>query len=80
MEYGKNKVIDFPTLEAKDIDVKIKQVSEKGAVALLYKDARVDMKLLDQVVGMTNWKSTYREIKGNLYCEVSIYDFEKKEW
>ena len=80
MEYQKGMDIKFPALGAGDIDVKIKQVGKGGSVALLYKDARVDMKLLDQIVGSTNWKSTYQEIKGNLYCTVSIYDHEKKEW
>ena len=28
--------------------------------------------LLDEVVGHDNWQTNYREIKGNLYCDISI--------
>ena len=35
--------LNFPTLTADQIEVKIKQCSEKGAVALLYKTARTDI-------------------------------------
>jgi hypothetical protein len=71
---------EFPPLEAEDIEVKIKQVGEKGAVALLYKTARTDMNMLDKIVGPTNWRDDYREIKGNLYCQIDIWDDDKKQW
>lgn len=76
----KNGRLVFPTINPNEIDVKIKQVGEKGSVALLYKDARVDMRMLDEEVGAMNWRSSYREVKGNLYCEISIYDPEKNQW
>ena len=63
---------DFPLLTADQIEVKVKQVSAKGAVLLLYKTARTDMELLDKVVGPMNWAVDYREIKGNLYCGIGI--------
>lgn len=62
----------IPLLKASDIEVKIKQVGKKGAVALLYKTARVDMAILDEVFGAMNWQVDYREIKGNLYCGIGI--------
>ena len=70
----------FRLLTADDIEVKVKQVSAKGAVLLLYKTARTDMDILDETVGAENWKDDYKEIKGNLYCTISIYDKEKSEW
>lgn len=70
----------FRLLTADDIEVKVKQVSAKGAVLLLYKTARTDMDILDETVGAENWKDDYKEIKGNLYCAISIYDKEKSEW
>lgn len=72
--------LKFPLLTADDIEVKVKKVTSKGAIALLYKTARVDMNILDKAVGPMNWKCSYREVKGNLYCEISIYDPDKKEW
>lgn len=64
--------IDFPLLTAEQIDVKVKQVTAKGAVALLYKTARVDMDVLDEVVGPEKWTCDYKEIKGNLFCGIGI--------
>lgn len=72
--------LNFPTLTADQIEVKIKQCGEKGAVALLYKTARTDMDMLDKVVGPMNWQRTQEEIKGNLYCTISIWDAEKQRW
>lgn len=63
---------NFPLLTADQIEVKVKQVTAKGAVLLLYKTARTDMELLDNVVGPMNWAVDYREIKGNLYCGIGI--------
>ena len=70
----------FPVLEADDIEIKIKQVTPKGAVALLYKTARTDMNQLDKTVGPTNWRNHYIEIKGNLYCVLEIWDDGKSQW
>ena len=58
--------MNFRLLNADEIEVKVKQVTEKGAVALLYKTARTDMILLDETVGAENWQTDYREIKGNM--------------
>ena len=66
------KEFNFPLLNADQIEVKVKQVTAKGAVLLLYKTARTDMELLDAVVGPMNWAVDYREIKGNLYCGIGI--------
>lgn len=65
--------MNFRLLNADEIEVKVKQVTEKGAVALLYKTARTDMILLDETVGAENWQTDYREIKGNMYCGIGIY-------
>lgn len=74
------KALNFPLLTADQIEVKVKQVTAKGAVLLLYKTARTDMELLDDVVGPMNWAVDYREIKGNLYCGIAILDAERDEW
>lgn len=62
----------FRLLTAGDIEVKVKKVTAKGAVLLLYKTARTDMDLLDEAVGAENWECDYREVKGNLYCGIGI--------
>lgn len=60
------------TLRKNEIDVKVKQVTEKGCVALLYKTARVDMDILDEEFTPLGWECEYREIKGNLYCGIGV--------
>ena len=68
------------TLKADEIECRIGTISEKGCSLLLYKDARVDMRLLDEVYTPMNWKRQHEVINGNLYCTVSIWDDDKKEW
>ena len=63
---------EIPLLQPEDIEVKVKKVIEGRALLLLYKTARVDMAILDQVFGPENWCNDYREIKGNLYCGIGI--------
>lgn len=70
--------IEFPLLTKDQINVKVKQVTAKGAVALLYKDARVDMDMLDSIVGQNKWECDYKEIKGNLFCGIGIEVGTKK--
>ena len=74
----------FRLLTAGEIECRVAQAGKgnKGpwCQILIYKDARVDQKLLDEVVGPNNWKNSYEFINGQLYCTVSIYDADKKEW
>lgn len=70
----------FRDLRADEIDCRISTVKEKGITLLLYKDARVDQNILDETVGPMNWQNDYKEIKGNMYCYVSIFDETKDSW
>ena len=74
------KTFNFPLLTADQIEVKVKQVSAKGAVLLLYKTARTDRDILDEIVGPMKWQDDYKEIKGNLYCGIGILDEDRNEW
>lgn len=70
------------TLRADEIDVKVKQFTKDGSsvMVLLYKDARCDMDILDEVFGMTGWKRRHEFKNGSNYCVVSIWDANKNEW
>ena len=70
----------FRKLNANEIECKISMINEKGLSLLLYKTARTDMQILDETVGAYNWQCEYQEIKGNMYCGISIYDADKKQW
>lgn len=67
-------------LRADEIECRIGMVKEKGLSLLLYKDARADMKILDEVFGMMGWQRRHEMIGGNLYCTVSVWDEDKKQW
>ena len=70
--------MEFRTLRADEIDVRISTISEKGLTLLLYKDARCDMNILDETVGPYNWKR--KHARDNANCIVEIWDKEKGEW
>lgn len=67
-------------LKAEEIECRIGTVNEKGLSLLLYKEARADMQILDETFGCLGWKRTHQSINGNLYCTVSLWDGDKKEW
>lgn len=68
--------LKFRTLKEDEIECRVQSSNDKGTVLLLYKTARTDSKLLDETVGAMNWENEYKEIKGNMYCGITIYDRE----
>ena len=70
----------FDDLTADDIEVRIATVKSNGLSLLLYKDARCDMRILDKCVSPENWQRDHKELKGNIYCGISIYDSKKEIW
>lgn len=72
--------LQFRTLNADEIECRVGTTTDKGVSLLMYKDARVDMRLLDEVVGCMNWKREHQLINGNLFCTVSIRDAQTGEW
>jgi hypothetical protein len=72
--------VKFRKLKANEIDCRVSTINAKGLSLLLYKDARCDMALLDDTVGPTNWQRSHQMIGDRLYCTVSIWDDEKKQW
>lgn len=75
-------------LGKEDIDVRVAQTktyNNNGQLVvkvnlLLYKNARVDMKVLDELFTPMGWKRTHKLIGDRLYCQVEVWDEEKKEW
>jgi hypothetical protein len=79
------KQFEIPLLTAQDVECRVQSISKNksgrvGAVLLIYKDARVDMRILDQVFGPSNWQRTHEVINGNLFCNIDIWDETKKTW
>ena len=67
-------------LRAEEIECRIAMVNEKGLSLLLYKDARVDQRILDETFGAFGWKRSHQCIDGNLYCTVEVYNKDSGEW
>ncbi len=61
------------------IDFRVQSINKGGyATILAYKDARIDMQRLDEVVGSLNWKREHT--RDNANCIVSIWCEQKKQW
>lgn len=67
-------------LKANEIECRVATISEKGLTLLLYKEARVDQRILDETFGTFGWKRSHQCIDGNLYCTVEILNKETEEW
>lgn len=67
-------------LRADEIECRVSTINVYGLRLLLYKDARVDQKILDEVFTPFGWQRTHQEINGNLYCTVSVWDDARQRW
>lgn len=67
-------------LQADEIECRVQAVKPSGCSVLLYKTARVDMSILDEMFGPMNWKRTHELIGDRLYCNIDVWDNDKKEW
>lgn len=66
-------------LSIENIDFRVQSINKGGyATILAYKDARVDMQRLDEVVGALDWKREHT--KDNHNCIVSIWNDATKQW
>lgn len=76
--------MEFRPLKEDEIEVKVKQITEKGVLLLLYKTARTDMDILDEIVKPENWTNDYKVIDGILYGGIAILiqrgESSLKEW
>lgn len=67
-------------LRAEEIECRVGTINENGISLLLYKDARVDMRILDETFGSLNWKRKHKMIGESLYCIISVWDEKKQQW
>lgn len=67
-------------LKADEIECRVGTINAKGCSLLLYKDARVDMKILDETYGVGNWQRTHEVINGNLFCTIEVWNDRISQW
>ncbi len=70
----------FRDLKSNEIDCRVSQIKKEWLSLLLYKDARVDQNILDETYGPFGWQRDHKELKGNIYCGISIFDKDKNQW
>ena len=67
-------------LRADEIECRVGTITDKGLSLLLYKDARVDMNLLNETFSPMGWKKSYQSINGELFCTIEVFDENKQQW
>ena len=67
-------------LRADEIEVRVGRVTAKGVTLLLYKDARCDQNILDELHGPEFWQRDHKELKGVMYGGVAIWNEPLKQW
>lgn len=72
--------IKFRKLKASEIECRVSTVKKTGCSLLLYKDARVDQKILDETFGIFGWQREHQLIGDRLYCTVSVQNPDTGEW
>lgn len=51
---------------------KVQTAKQWGCECVAYVDARQVMDMLDEALGPENWQDHYREVAGNVYCDLKI--------
>ena len=72
--------MEIRTLRADEIECRVQQIKTNGCVLLLYKDARCDMRILDEVFGIDGWEREHQVVNGNLYCTVRVWSEKRNQW
>jgi hypothetical protein len=67
-------------LRPDEVECRVMTITAKGFQMLLYKDARCDMNVLDETFGVGYWKRWHEVISNSLFCTVSVWNDEIKEW
>ena len=70
----------YGLLSPDDIECRVQQISAKGLSLLLYKNARVDAQILDEVDGSENWQCRFYERKGTLFCSLGVRHGDTWVW
>ena len=68
----------FRALHADEIECRVGMIKDSFFTLLLYKDARCDMNILDEAGAI--WTRRHYECKGNLFCEVGIFNEDLGEF
>jgi len=65
-------VPEIRALREEEIECRVSRVNEHGVTLLLYKDARCDMAILDEMFTPLGWKREHSFFNNKEYCTVSV--------
>ena len=68
------------TLKAEEIEVRPQSIKNGKVNMLLYINSRAATDLLDECYGMANWNLEYKDVAGQIYGRLTIYDEETDRW
>lgn len=75
------KELNFEPLKANQIEVRPTDTKYKGkCTLLLYIDSRSAADILNETVGPMNWQIEYKDVAGQIYGRLSIWDDERNMW
>jgi hypothetical protein len=69
-------------LKAEEIECRVgQQTKDKSKYSvLLYKTARTDMDILDEIFGIDGWQVEYHTIDGKLFCNLGVFSETRGGW
>ena len=67
-------------LKANEIECRVGMAKSNGYSLLLYKDARCDMAILDELFGWDGWQRTHEFKDGKLYCTIKLWSDRLQQW
>lgn len=68
------------TLKADEIEVRVGMEKDGKVSFLLYIDSRAATDLLDETYGMENWTMEYKDVAGQIYGRLTIFDEQSGRW
>ena len=76
---------EIPLLTPKDVELRVQQINKTQygyyATLLVYKEARTDMNILDEVFGAMNWQRKHKIAPdGTMCCSIMVWDEAKNQW
>ena len=74
--------INWDLLSAEDIEVRMgnKIKDTNNVTLLLYQDSRCTARNLDKQFGPFGWQMDYKDVNGQIYGTLSIWDDTKQQW
>ena len=72
--------MEIRLLKANEIECRVGTFKPTGMTLLLYKDARADMKILDETFGFDGWERKHELIDGKLFCTVRVWSEKRNCW